>query len=217
VVAKTPERSRRRQPARRGQGAALRAEIIDAASRELARSGEAGTLTLRGLARTVGVATTSIYLHFANIEELLFAVKLARVEEFDAALAEAAEAAGADPYQRVRARAHAYVDFALANRGEYAVMFAAQIYAEDGPPPEVGDQQSLKAIAEDVARAMSSSAQAISAQPISAETAWMCALHLWTGMHGMLMLRRSRPHLPWPDLNTELDDLVARIIGRPAA
>jgi AcrR family transcriptional regulator len=222
--------ARRRRPARRGQGAALREEIIGAASRELARSGDANRLTLRGIAREVGVAATSIYLHFSTIEDLLLAVKTARFEEFDLALAAAADAAGADPYQRVRARLHAYIDFALANPGEYTVMFAARLVpaSDHGEAPA---HLSLHAIAEDARAILSTSPSARSRSGVRANVrsltadqqeeaiskeALMCAFHVWNALHGMLTLRRFRPDMPWPDLREQVDDLVARILGGTA-
>jgi AcrR family transcriptional regulator len=62
---------RRRNP--RGQGDRLRADIIEAASRLLADPA-APPLTLRGVARAAGVAATSVYLHFADTDELVLAV-----------------------------------------------------------------------------------------------------------------------------------------------
>ena len=219
----------RRLPVRRGQGAALREEIIDAASRELAASGDANRLSLRGIARQVGVAATSIYLHFATLDDLLLAVKTARFEDFDIALAAAADAAGTDPYQRVRARLHAYIDFALANPGEYTVMFAAQM----GSAEDHGDAPahlSLHAIAEDArailvatpsARRRGTLTRPKAARPLTADEqeealsdeALMCAFQVWNGLHGMLTLRMFRPNMPWPDLRVQVDDLLARILG----
>src|SRR5947199_3833796 len=103
----------RRQPARRGEGERLRAEIVEAASRMLAETGDVSQVSLRAVAREVGIATTSIYLHFRALDELVLAVKMRYFDEFGAVLRAAEEAAGADPLARVRAGAHAYVDYGL--------------------------------------------------------------------------------------------------------
>src|SRR5215468_10258242 len=68
VMQKAP---RQRNP--RGQGERLRDDIIEAASRLLADPA-APPLTLRAVAREVGVAATSVYLHFDDIESLFLAV-----------------------------------------------------------------------------------------------------------------------------------------------
>src|SRR5260370_16637253 len=69
---------RQRNP--RGQGERLRDDIIEAASRLLADPA-APPLTLRGVAREVGVAATSVYLHFADIDTLILAVAERRFGE----------------------------------------------------------------------------------------------------------------------------------------
>ena len=68
------------------------------------------------MAREVGVATTSLYLHFRNLDELILAVKIDYFTEFGDYLTTAAQAAGAEPLHRVRARGHAYVRYGLRPR-----------------------------------------------------------------------------------------------------
>jgi len=71
MPAKQMTKPRQRNP--RGQGERLRDDIIEAASRLLADPA-APPLTLRAVAREVGVAATSVYLHFDDIESLILAV-----------------------------------------------------------------------------------------------------------------------------------------------
>ena len=56
--------SRRRN--RRGEGERLREEIITAASQMIGETGDDTALTLRGVARRVGIAAPSIYRHFTD-------------------------------------------------------------------------------------------------------------------------------------------------------
>jgi AcrR family transcriptional regulator len=206
-----PHTGARRRPARRGEGSALRDEIIEAATREIARTGDAGALTLRGVAREVGVAATSIYLHFDSVEKLLDEVKLARFDQFTSALRDAVDAVGADPRARMLARARAYVTFWREHPGEYAVMFAARMHpTAGGYPRAMRVADALDDLAVDVA--------GVWAEPVDADRppsaqAMMCAVHLWTGLHGMLSLRMVRPHMPWPDLDAQVADLVERLIS----
>ena len=65
--------ARRRPRSRRGDGGQLREEIIEAAREILAQTGSLDALTLRGVARRVGIAATSIYLHFPDTEHLAVA------------------------------------------------------------------------------------------------------------------------------------------------
>lgn len=194
----------RRSRARRGDGERLRAEIVDAASELLAITGEVGELSLRAVARAVGVATTSIYLHFGNIDDLVLAVKVRYFEEFGAVLQAAAEAAGSDPVRRVRARGHAYVGYGLAQQGRYKVMFSSRMLpkAAASTLSYIGVEV-FEALRGDVATAIGTD-----------ENAALLAVHLWTSLHGAVMLRSARRNFPWPDLDHEVDDLTNRMLHR---
>src|SRR5215469_7066003 len=104
---------RQRNP--RGQGERLRDDIIEAASRLLADPA-APPLTLRAVAREAGVAATSVYLHFADLESLVLAVADRRFGEL-IGLQDDARNQGTDPCQRVRAGCLAYCEFGLAYQG----------------------------------------------------------------------------------------------------
>ena len=60
-----PAKARRRN--RRGEGDRLREEIITAASQMIGETGDDSALTLRGVARRLGIAAPSIYRHFTAI------------------------------------------------------------------------------------------------------------------------------------------------------
>src|SRR5512135_3385959 len=176
----------RRAPARRGQGAALRGDILAAATAMIARSGDVSALTLRAVAREVGVAATSIYLHFASVEDLLEAVKTLRFQELTDALAAAAEEAGTDPVDRLLARAHAYVRFGGEHPGEYAVLFAARLVPASGVVP------TRVTIAADLFGAIITDLRTVRRRGRAAmdeSEATLVAFHLWTALHGMVSLR----------------------------
>jgi AcrR family transcriptional regulator len=194
----TPAERRRR--ARRGEGDRLRAEIVEAASELLAATGE---LSLRAVAREVGVAATSIYLHFRNLDELVLAVKTRYFAEFGKALDEAARLAGDEPLVRVRARALAYVRYGTEHPGRYHAMFTSEML----PPgmrstAHFAGVEVFEAAADEVAAAMG-----------PGEDAGMLAVHLWTALHGIVALRAARPNFPWPDLTREIDSLTGRLLG----
>src|ERR1700738_4348258 len=113
--------SPRRSRARRGQGELLRAEILEAAERLLIATGDESALSIRAIAKAVGVTPPSIYLHFADRNELVYAL----VEHQFAHLDEAMQVAAAgveDPLDRVAARGRAYIDFGLANPEHYRLL-----------------------------------------------------------------------------------------------
>ena len=63
---------RRRSP--RGSGDRLAGEIVDAAIELLIDAGDDSAVSIRSIAARVGVTPPSIYLHFADKQELLDAV-----------------------------------------------------------------------------------------------------------------------------------------------
>jgi AcrR family transcriptional regulator len=89
---------------RRGQGELLRREIIDAALRMLNELGDDEALSLRAVAREVGIAATSVYIHFADRDELVFAALEQCTADLLRDLGEAETSAGDDPVRRLRAR-----------------------------------------------------------------------------------------------------------------
>ena len=70
----SPSSSSRRHRARRGQGEALRGEILAAARELLAETGNQEAVSVRAVAERVGITTPSIYLHFKDKDDLLDAV-----------------------------------------------------------------------------------------------------------------------------------------------
>ncbi|NUP68868.1 MAG: TetR family transcriptional regulator, partial [Nonomuraea sp.] len=88
---------------RRGQGERLRRDIIEATLRMLNELGDDEALSLRAVAREVGVAATSIYIHFADRDGLVFAALEQCTVDLMRDL-DRAEASAGDPVARLRAR-----------------------------------------------------------------------------------------------------------------
>jgi AcrR family transcriptional regulator len=197
----------RRSRARRGEGERLRHELVAAASRLLAETGDLATVSLRGVAREVGVAPTSVYLHFPDLESLVRAVRNQRFGDLIEAMEDAAEHAGADPVARVRAGAHAYVRFGLQNAGHYRVLFQSSLQP-DGPARASAypGRSTFERVAADVGAALGPAA--------AADEAALLTTHLWTALHGIVTLRTARAWFPWPVVEHQVNDLVDRFIGR---
>ena len=86
--------------ARRGEGERLRAEILAAAERLLIDTGDESAVSIRAVAEAVGVTPPSIYLHFADRNELLFAVVEEQFGHLDEVMEQAAVGVD-DPLGRV--------------------------------------------------------------------------------------------------------------------
>jgi AcrR family transcriptional regulator len=118
----------------------VRAEITDeikaAARRHLAADG--ANLSLRAVARELGMASSAIYRYFPSRDELLTALI---IDAYDA-LASAAEAADAsagraDLLGRWLAACHAVREWALANPHEYALIYGSPVPGYRAPQDTV--------------------------------------------------------------------------------
>jgi AcrR family transcriptional regulator len=195
-------RARQRNP--RGQGERLRDDIIEAASRLLADPA-APPLTLRAVAREAGVAATSVYLHFDDIQSLVLAVADRRFGELVKTQDQARDER-ADPCQQVRNGCLAYCEFGLAHQGHYQVMFTNPLPMPADMPPEqfpgiVAFRQLIGSVGE-----------CIGAGPGDPET-FRTATLIWEQLHGIVSLRISRPRFPWPPLADTVTDAVDRLLG----
>jgi len=100
----------------------LRAALIDAAVRHIAARGTEN-LSLRALAREIGVSPTASYRHFPSRAALLAALATQGFEALAARML--AAKAGARAYDRLLDIGVAYVDYACADPVRYQLMFGA--------------------------------------------------------------------------------------------
>src|SRR5579862_8665394 len=115
----------RRSRSRRGQGDQLRDEILAAAERILIETRDESALSIRAIASAVGVTPPSIYLHFADRNELVFAVCEREARRLQAAMDEAA-AAGTDAWDRIRRRGYAYLCWGIENPEHYRILMMSR-------------------------------------------------------------------------------------------
>lgn len=115
--------------------AEVTAEITAAARRQLAEVG-AAALSLRAVAREVGMVSSAVYRYFPSRDDLLTRLIL---EGYDA-LGEAAEAADAPadpPRERWLAVCRAVRAWALAHPHEYALLYGSPVPGYSAPPDTV--------------------------------------------------------------------------------
>lgn len=103
----------------------LRGAILAAADRILETEG-VSALTLRAMARAVGVSHSAPKNHFDDLSGLLSELAALGYRRFCDALAMAGEAASADPRAQSRATSRAYIQFARAHPGMFALMFQSK-------------------------------------------------------------------------------------------
>jgi AcrR family transcriptional regulator len=209
--ASTAPRSRTRN--RRGEGARLREEILEAAARILDRAGGEEAVTLRAVAREVGIAAPSIYHHFPDREAILAGVMDAAfgrlVEVLSAGIAEFH-----DPVDRLRAGCLAYLRFAAEQPHQYRVLFG-RTGSVLGPPVEakpaeaetaglLSGMQAFELLVDAIAACVAAG-RSTSTDPFSD------AVGLWVALHGLATLRDANPLFPWPDVDGSVETFVHRL------
>lgn len=198
-----------RSRARRGEGARLRDDILEAAERLLLETGDSGSLSIRAIAGAVGVTPPSIYLHFADRNELLFAVCDRRWRQLEAELdAAAADAAGADPVERIVRRGRAYVGWGLRHPEHYRILLMSRATEV---PPRYADQAlvtrrlGFDPLAEDLRAAMTSGAL------VEADPNEVCFV-LFSAVHGLTSLLVTNPRFDLPPVERLVDQLIDTLL-----
>ncbi|MGH2908420.1 MAG: TetR-like C-terminal domain-containing protein [Solirubrobacteraceae bacterium] len=173
-------------------------------------AGNASQLSMRAVAVEVGVAATSVYLHFTDIDELKVAVadrgfaELARVR--DAALAEID-----DPAEALVARCLTYAQFGLAHPGQYRLMFgselSASVFTQAYDAENSAIRRAYDALTDAIRRCQQSGAAPDDADPV------LLAVLLWPALHGQVSMRIDRPHFPRPPLDEVITQTVQRLVG----
>lgn len=193
----------RRARAPRGSGEQLRAEIVDATRELLAKARNADDVSIRSVAQAVGVTSPSIYLHFADKDELIAAVVTDVFEDLDAAMLAAAEGIS-DPLDRLLAFGLAYVRFAVAHPEHYRI-------ATMDPCMTITDVDAM--LADGCFMHFSDAVTAtIEAGIFPKGDALRYTIQLWSAAHGVASLMIAKPWLPWGD-----QDSMAREVLRNAA
>ncbi len=186
---------------RERQKAALRDTILAAARRTFAEEGAAG-LTMRRIADAIEYSPGTLYLYFANREEIALVLVREGFEKLLAAFAPALTVA--DPVERLRALGRAYVDFGLDDPQTYELIFmvdAKFVYAvlgsaEPNPAGEPG-QRAFDLLAATVAEAVAQG----EFRPVDPARA---ADALWASLHGVVSLSITCPGT-LPDPRTVAD------------
>lgn len=152
----------------------LRAALIEAGM-TLLESRTADDLSLREVARAVGVSATAVYRHFPDKGALMAALAAEGLQRLAAAQRAAQEAAGGG-MAGFSATGAAYVRFALANPALFRLVFAnPESIALHADKPEDDAMTLLRANAALLAEGKGGDAQVI-------------ALQAWAIAHGLAML-----------------------------
>ena len=109
-------------------------EIKAVAKRHLATEG--ANLSLRAVARELGMASSAVYRYFASRDELLTALIIDAYDAVGAVAEQAAAEAGA-PLEKWLAAGHAVREWALANPHEWALIYGSPVPGYAAPADTV--------------------------------------------------------------------------------
>lgn len=186
----------------------LRQALLDAAVLAIREAGPQH-LSLRALARTVGVSQTAPYRHFADKNDLL--VELAR-QTFNeiTAITEQAIDPHADSHQQMLLAGDAFLRYAAANPEKYRLIFGTSIEQPENYPHLVEAGQRCFAVLLNLIARGIERGEFIQAEPM------LLANVCWSGIHGFsslwidgLFARRELP----ADFDTMLSTQI-RLITR---
>ena len=206
-VANSPSVGARARSANpRGQGDRLRVDLLGAAKGFVETFGSR-QLTLRGLARQVGVSAPSVYLHFPNLDHLLAALVQQGFEDLTTATSLAARNI-VDPAEDLRARCRAYCRFALDHPRLYGLMFQDDLpLTVQTDPGATPGRRSFENLIAAVRRCLEAGLAPAHDDP------FRLASLIWTAEHGLVLARISRPDFPWAPIEVLVDEMVTRMMA----
>jgi AcrR family transcriptional regulator len=176
---------------------------VAAALALIERTGSDEAVTLRAVAREVGIAAPSIYAHFADRDAIIIAAVLQVFDELTDAIEAGVESAGPGPAARLVAGCAAYVRFGLEHPARYGVLFSERRLATQDYCKPVRLSPDGKPVLEFGVESFALLVQAIEdcvQAGVSASTDVVTdATAVWVAMHGTVTLRTALPGFPWPD------------------
>jgi AcrR family transcriptional regulator len=199
MAAPTRQPARRRR-ASRGSGEQLRPEIIAAAKELMAKANSSDDVSIRAVAEAVGVTPPSIYLHFADKNDLLAAVVIDVFGELDKAMI-AADGAETTPLARLRGYGRAYVKFAITHPEHYRIAAMEPCIDETNAMDEVLASSAF-------AHFNAVVVECVAAGIFVTDDPLPITMELWSAAHGVASLLVAKPYLPWGDV----EDFTDRVL-----
>lgn len=191
-----------RQRNARGEGSRLRLEIIQAAIRVI--DNDTGRFTLTSIASETGIAGPSIYDHFSGVDDIRFAVIRSCYEDLIDEVRQAQRDLH-DPVARLDATCMAYLTYAARFPRRYSLLFRNERDRKE--KSEVGEHgaTALQTLVDSIADCKAAGVSR-SVDP------YQDALAVWAAVHGLALLRTSRPNFA----QLHDDELMRHMIHRLA-
>lgn len=202
-----------RSPKRTYHHGDLRRALLDAALHILDEEG-VHALTLREVARRVGVTQAAPYHHFADKEAILAALAEEGFVELLDAMVRARDGAGPRASARLKAMGIGYVDFAVKHPAHFRIMFVKLVDIPRYPSLHTAADAAFHALLDSIVEAQKYGV-ARSGDPME------LALLAWSTVHGlsMLWIERAIQGPGGPDARIEAlaeaaSEMLIRGLGR---
>jgi AcrR family transcriptional regulator len=178
----------------------LREALIQAALDE-AEQGGPEAISIKALAKTLGVSQPAPYRHFADREALLVAVTAEAFRQFNTTLREAL--ATSSRRSKLSRLAQAALVFGLQRSGIYRLMFASQTMAcaAENSDLHIASRETL-ALVKDALDA-----------PVAERVRERHALQIWAALHGIVMLAQQGL-LTGKSINVSREQLVEDMVAQ---
>lgn len=171
-------------------------EIVETAL-EICRKDGPSAVNARSIAASLSCSTQPVFSNFATMEELQNAVMLAAYRRYLGFLQKEVESG---KYPQYKSFGMAYIRFAKEEKELFRLLFMRDRTGED-LSPSLDFEQSVQMIAK--------------ANGVTAETAWLMHLEMWTCVHGIgTMLATSFLPLEWEQISDMLTDVYQGIRAR---
>ncbi|NTV36956.1 MAG: TetR/AcrR family transcriptional regulator [Anaerolineaceae bacterium] len=159
----------------------LKEALISAGLEILSKKG-IESLSLRNVAKQIGVSHTAPYNHFHDKQDLLAAISAAGHKQFHLVLLETYEQFKNNPTELIIEIAWAYLQFALQNPDKFKLMFSSALEEEQKHPEfEEITQKTINLFEEMIRFCQSGGA-------LEEGNVYKIAINLWSSVHGFTML-----------------------------
>jgi AcrR family transcriptional regulator len=200
----------------RGEGTKLRHELVDAAIRLLARMPTDAAISLRAVAKEANVSAPSVYLHFKNLDEIVFAVLETLFFQQIQLRNDAEETAarrGGLAFERLLARSVSLIEWGLKNPGHYKVLFEGRIYTRFENPKIMQLGRPLLTRTSELIQETRLQQKLAPLKNVDEVSAL-----LWACLHGIVSVQINKPTLKWgKPRDLALQVMQALVLSQPGA
>lgn len=187
-----------------GHGDRLRSEILAAAADLLGEIGTVDGLTLRGVARHVGIAPASIYAHFPDKSGLVDALVEYVFDQLVEQLRQAErDNSHHDAPTRLRAQLRAFCHFSIVSPGLYRMLFGVRPKS-----PHAHGKASAAVLVEQLCDGLAACEREGRRLRLPAERA---AIVLVVGAHGRVAIAHARDDVDEAQVFGFVDDLLSLV------